>query len=37
MTSNDKGFKQLVVWQKAYAFAIDVYRMTADFPKQEQL
>ncbi|WP_309386327.1 four helix bundle protein [Cerasicoccus frondis] len=28
-------FTDLLVWQKAHAFVLSVYRMTADFPKHE--
>jgi hypothetical protein len=27
--------EDLIVWQKAHAFVIDVYRMTAGFPREE--
>ncbi|MFW6033184.1 MAG: four helix bundle protein [Phycisphaeraceae bacterium] len=30
-----RSFTDLVVWQKAHAFVLDVYRMTATFPKSE--
>jgi hypothetical protein len=31
-----KSFEDLVVWQKAHRFVLDVYRFTASFPKQEK-
>ncbi len=30
-----KRFEELVVWQKAHAFVLAVYRLTAGFPKSE--
>jgi len=30
-----EGFKQLVVWQKAYEMALAVYRATTAFPRSE--
>jgi len=30
-----KSFQDLVVWQKAHAFVLNVYRETRDFPKEE--
>ena len=30
------SFRELVVWQKAHRFVLDVYRFTAGFPKHEQ-
>ena len=32
----EERFQQLLVWQKAHALALDVYRATGQFPKQEQ-
>ncbi|HAF27758.1 MAG TPA: four helix bundle protein [Bacteroidales bacterium] len=29
------SFKDLLVWQKAHEFVLDVYRFTKDFPKDE--
>jgi len=29
-------FKQLLVWQKAVEFAVDIYKTTSKFPKQER-
>ena len=31
-----KDFHDLKVWQKAHALTLTVYRITADFPRQEQ-
>lgn len=30
-----KSFRDLIVWQKAHAFVLAVYRMTGSFPKHE--
>jgi len=30
------GFKDLIVWQKAYELALRIYKVTNDFPKQER-
>ena len=30
-----RTFEDLVVWQKAHAFVLGVYRLTADFPREE--
>jgi len=30
-----KGFKDLIVWQRAYEFALVIYRQTKGFPKEE--
>ncbi len=29
-----KGFKDLIVYQKAFAFAIDIFELTNKFPKE---
>ncbi|MEW6410041.1 MAG: four helix bundle protein [Nitrospirota bacterium] len=31
-----KTFRDLLVWQKAHALALDVYKMTQDYPKEEK-
>lgn len=31
-----KGFKSLIVWQKSHQLALDIFRMTKDFPSSEQ-
>lgn len=30
-----KGFKNLIVWQKAYTLVKEIYKITATFPKDE--
>jgi hypothetical protein len=30
-----RTFQDLIVWQKAHRFALDIYRLTEDFPKTE--
>ena len=30
-----RTFEDLIVWQKAHAFVIGVYRLTASFPREE--
>lgn len=30
-----RSFTDLIVWQKAHAFVLEVYRVTAEFPKHE--
>jgi four helix bundle protein len=30
-----KSFRELIVWQKAHQFVLDVYKMTKKFPKEE--
>ena len=35
MLMRTEGFKQLIVWQKAYAFALGIYKTTQTFPKNE--
>lgn len=30
-----KSFEDLIVWQKAHAFALSIYRLTQAFPKNE--
>ena len=32
---NAKCFEDLLVWQKAHAYVLDIYKMTEDFPKTE--
>ncbi len=36
MTQNSKSFRELLVWQKAHAFALAVYRLTDSFPPIER-
>jgi four helix bundle protein len=30
-----KSFEDLIVWQKAHQFVLEVYKLTKDFPKEE--
>jgi four helix bundle protein len=30
-----KSFRELIVWQKAHALVLDIYRETKSFPKEE--
>jgi four helix bundle protein len=30
-----KSFRELIVWQKAHQFVLDVYKYTISFPKEE--
>ena len=30
-----KQFTELIVWQKAHQFVLDVYKLTKGFPKEE--
>ena len=32
---DDKGFRNLLVWQRAHALALSIYKMTEKFPKSE--
>jgi len=32
---NDKGFRKLLVWQRAHELVLSVYKMTDKFPKSE--
>ena len=36
MRSPDRTFEDLVVWQKAHALALSVYRLTRGFPREER-
>lgn len=31
-----EGFKNLIVWQKGYVLALEIYRITRNFPRHEQ-
>jgi hypothetical protein len=31
-----KNYKELKVWQKSYEFCLEIYRITAKFPKEER-
>lgn len=35
MSAPAKNFTELVVWQKAHAFVLNIYKQTATFPKHE--
>ncbi|MCX5759054.1 MAG: four helix bundle protein [Candidatus Hydrogenedentes bacterium] len=35
MSEHSRTFRDIVAWQKAHAFVLSVYRMTAGFPRQE--
>lgn len=35
VTSNNQGYKRLVVWQKAHRLVLLVYSATKSFPKEE--
>jgi hypothetical protein len=35
LSMNAKSFEGLLVWQKAHAFVLDIYRVTRAFPKSE--
>ncbi len=36
MTTTAKTFRDLLVWQKAHAFVLEVYRLTEGFPAAER-
>lgn len=31
----NQGYRSLIVWQKAYLFTLEIYRITKKFPKEE--
>jgi len=33
---NDKNYKNLKVWQKSYELCLEIYNITATFPKEER-
>lgn len=35
MKSNNHSFENLIVWQKAHQYVLDVYKKTERFPKEE--
>lgn len=35
MAEKSQSFRDVIVWQKAHAFALAIYRCTEAFPKQE--
>ena len=34
--SNNRSFKNLILWQKAHALVLEIYKMTSSLPKSEQ-
>ncbi|MBZ4191461.1 four helix bundle protein [Niabella sp. 3A5MI-3] len=30
------NYQNLIAWQKAHVFTLDIYKLTAGFPKEEQ-
>ena len=34
--SSIRDFKDIIAWQKAHALAVQIYRVSTDFPKSEQ-
>ncbi|MDD3180072.1 MAG: four helix bundle protein [Opitutaceae bacterium] len=36
MTDKSQSFRDVLVWQKAHAFTLQVYRASESFPKSEQ-
>ncbi|MGC8979478.1 four helix bundle protein [Caldisericum sp.] len=36
MVDRGRGWKDLVVWQKAHSFVLDVYKLITQFPKDEK-
>jgi len=35
MMGQSKSFTDLIIWQKAHKFVLNVYELTKDFPKSE--
>jgi four helix bundle protein len=35
MTTTIRSYKDLLVWQRALAFAVEIYRVTQPFPREE--
>lgn len=33
--NKSKSFTELIVWQKAHEFVLNIYKLTSDFPKSE--
>ncbi len=31
----EKGYRKLIVWKKAHRFALEIYQLTLNFPKEE--
>ena len=36
MRTPARTFEELIVWQKAHAFVLSVYRLTCGFPREEK-
>jgi four helix bundle protein len=36
MRENAKSFTELIVWQRAHAFVLAIYKLTQQFPREEQ-
>ncbi|HVU18158.1 MAG TPA: four helix bundle protein [Candidatus Didemnitutus sp.] len=36
MTNKSQSFREVVAWQKAHAFVLDLYRVTGLFPAEER-
>ena len=36
MAEKREGYRKLEVYEKSYRIAVEIYRMTADFPKEER-
>ena len=36
MAEKREGYRKLEVYEKSYRSAVEIYRMTADFPKEER-
>ncbi|MBI3738311.1 MAG: four helix bundle protein, partial [Chloroflexi bacterium] len=30
-----RGFKDLIVWQRSLALAVEIYKLTKEFPREE--
>lgn len=30
-----KGYRKLIVWEKAHSFVVEIYKTTLNFPKEE--
>ena len=35
MTVKTQRFEELIVWQKAHALVLEIYKLSKDFPKEE--
>ena len=34
--NNNRGFKSLILWQKAHALVLEIYKLASSLPKSEQ-